>query len=91
MQLWQFDRSDSSGSLSLDMNKGGLILTRIMLGYYLINNEHLVLDSTIHKLNGIHYVSITRERKVERLILAEESSDDCWPDDDLLGSISRWR
>ena len=69
MRLWQFDRLGSSGSLSFDINKDGFMFTRVMLGFYLMNDEHLGLDSTIRQLNGKRYINITREGKVERLIL----------------------
>lgn len=69
MRLWQFDRLGSSASLSFDINKDGFIFTRVMLGYYLMNDEHLGIDSTIQQLDGKRYVNITREGKAERLVL----------------------
>ena len=42
-----------------------------MLGYYLMNDEHLGLDPTIQQLDGKRYVNITREGQVERLILTK--------------------
>lgn len=71
MRLWQFDRSGSSGSLSFDINQDGFMFTRVMLGYYLMNDEHLGLDPTIQQLDGKRYVNITRKGQVERLILTK--------------------
>lgn len=71
MRLWQFDRSGSSGSLSFDINKDGFMFTRVMLGYYLMNDEQLGLDPTIQQLDDKRYVNITREGQVERLILTK--------------------
>lgn len=71
MRLWQFDRSGSSGSYSFDINKDGFKFTFVMLGYYLMNDEQLGLDSTIQQLDGKPYVNITRNGKLERLILTK--------------------
>ncbi len=72
MRLWQFDRSGSSGSSSFNINEDGFKLTRVMLGYFLMNNEQLGLDPTIQQSNGKRYMEITRNSKIERLILTED-------------------
>ncbi|KAL8669127.1 MAG: hypothetical protein Q9168_006267 [Polycauliona sp. 1 TL-2023] len=72
MRLWHFDRSGSSGSSSFDINLDGLKFIRVMLGYHLMNNKQLGLDPTIQQFDGQRYVEITRDDKIERLILIEE-------------------
>lgn len=72
MRLWHFDRSGSSGSSSFDINQDGLKFVRVMLGYHLMDDKQLGIDPTIQQLNGQHYVEITRDDKIERLILTEE-------------------
>lgn len=72
MRLWHFDRSGSSGSSSFDINQNGFKFIRVMLGYHLMNDKQLGLDPTIQQLNGQRYLEITRNDKIERLILTEE-------------------
>jgi len=72
MRLWQFDRSGSSGSSSFDINQDGFKFTRVMLGYSLMNDEQLGFDPTIQQSNGKRYLKITRNNKIERLILTED-------------------
>lgn len=68
MRLWQFDRLGSSGSCPFDINADEFKFTHVMLGYYLINDEQLGLDSTTQQLDGKRYVKIIRKDKVEQLI-----------------------
>jgi len=72
MRLWQFDRSGSSASSSFDINEDGFKFTRVMLGYFLMNNEQLGLDPTTQQADGKRYMEITRNDKIERLILTED-------------------
>jgi len=72
MRLWQFDRSGSSGSSSFNINEDGFTFTRVMLGYFLMNDEQLGLDPTIQQSDGKRYMEITRNDKIERLILTED-------------------
>ena len=71
MRLWHFDRSGSSGSSSFDINQDGLTFTQVMLSYYLMTDEQLGLDPTIHGSEGKRSVEITRDGQVERLILTK--------------------
>ena len=71
MRLWQFDRLGSSGSCSFDINEDGFKFTHVMIGYHLMNDEQLGLDSAIQQSDGKRYVEITRKYKVERLILTK--------------------
>ena len=72
MRLWHFDRLSSSGSSSFDINKDGFKFTYVMLSYVLMNNEQLGLDPTIQQSDGKRYMEITRNGKIERLILTED-------------------
>lgn len=72
MRLWQFDRSGSPGSSSFDINEDGFIFLYVMLGYYLMNDEQLGSDPTIHQSDGKRYLEITRYDKVERLVLTKD-------------------
>ena len=72
MRLWQFDRSGSSGSCSFDINEDGDKFIRVMLGYCLMNDSQLGLDPTIRQADGKRYMEITRNDKIERLILTED-------------------
>ena len=69
MRLWHFDRSGACGSSSFDINQDGLTFIRVMLGYYLMNDKQLGLDSTIQGPERQRYMEITRNGQVERLIL----------------------
>jgi hypothetical protein len=71
MRLWQFDRSGSSGSCSFDINEEGLEFVKIMLGFYLMDDEQLGFDPTIKQSDGKRYIEITRNDQVERLVLVE--------------------
>lgn len=59
MCLWQFDRLGSSASFSFDINEDGFKFTRVMLGYFLMNDEQLGLDPMIQQLDGKRYMEIT--------------------------------
>jgi len=72
MRLWQFDRSGSSGSSSFNINEDGFRFIHVMLGYCLMNDEQLGLDPTIQQSDGKRYLEITRNDKIERLILTED-------------------
>ena len=72
MRLWHFDRSGSSGSTSFDINEDGLLFVRIMLGYYLMNDEQLGFDPTIRSVDGKRWIDITRHGKTERLFIEED-------------------
>ena len=72
MRLWHFDWSGSSGSSSFDIDQDGLKFVRVMLDYHLMNDKQLGLDPTIQQFDGQRYVEITRDDKIERLILTEE-------------------
>lgn len=73
MRLWQFDRSGSSGSASFDINIDGLQFIRILLGFYLMNNEQLGFDPTVQHLeNGERYIDIFRADRTERLTILGE-------------------
>ena len=71
MRLWHFDRSGACGSSSFDINQDGLAFIRVMLGYYLMTDEQLGLDSTIQGPEGKRYVEIIRDSQVERLVLTK--------------------
>ncbi len=72
MRLWQFDRSGSSGSSSFDINDDGFRFIHVMLGYFLMDDTQLGLDPTIQQSDGKRYMEITRNDKIERLILTED-------------------
>jgi len=72
MRLWQFDRSGSSGSSSFNINEDGFKFIHVMLGYCLMNDTQLGLDPTIQQADGKRYMEITRNYKIERLILTED-------------------
>ena len=73
MRLWQFDRSGSSGSASFDINNDGLQFVRILLGFYLMNNEQLGFDPTVQHLeHGERYIDIFRAGRTERLVILEQ-------------------
>jgi hypothetical protein len=74
MRLWQFDRSGCSGSLSFDIHKDGLQFTRVVLGYLMMNETQLGFDPTIQQANDRHYVEITRNGQMERLIIEKRVS-----------------
>ena len=71
-RLWQFDRSGSSGSTSFDVNKDGHRFVRVMLGYYLMNEEQLGFDPTIHREKGKRWIEITRNGSTECLFVESE-------------------
>ena len=43
-----------------------------MLDYHLMNDKQLDLDSTIQQFDDQRYVKITRDDKIERLILIKK-------------------
>ncbi len=70
MRLWQFNRSGSFESSSFNINEDGFKFTRVMLGYFLMNDEQLGLDPTIPP-------PATRESALSRnsMTLPKASSD----------------
>ena len=72
LRLWQFDRSGSSGSTSFDVNKDGHRFVRVMLGYYLMSDEQLGFDPTIHREGGKRWIEIRRNGSTERLFVESE-------------------
>ena len=69
LRLWHFDRSGSSGSESFSINDDGYKFVRVMLGYFIMNDEQLGFDPTIHREDGKRWIEITREGKIERLFI----------------------
>ena len=72
LRLWQFDRSGSSASASFDVNKDGHRFVRVMLGYYLMSEEQLGFDPTIHCEDGKRWIEITQKGLTERLLVESE-------------------
>lgn len=69
MRLWEFDRIGGIASAPFDINKGGLRLVSVVLGLLWIGKEQLRFDPTIVELDGVRYMTITRDGRDERLIL----------------------
>ena len=72
LRLWQFDRSGSSASTSFDINEAGDRFVHVMLGYYLMSEEQLGFDPTIHRADGRHWIEIRRNNSTERLFVESE-------------------
>lgn len=69
MRLWEFDRLGGIASLPFDINKDGLRLVSVTLGYLWMSNEQLGFDPTIFESNGKRYIDIVRNDQKERLIM----------------------
>jgi Fungal protein kinase len=71
MRLWEFDRLGGIASSSFDIHEDSLQFVSVMLGYLWMNDEQLGFDPTFTKVDGIQYVTITRNGQLERLIIVE--------------------
>ena len=71
MRLWEFDRAGMFGSEKFDINKDGLRLVKIILGFLSMNEEQLGFDPTITTAGGKRFIQIERNGQQERFIIEE--------------------
>ena len=69
MRLWEFNRLGGIASSPLDINTEGLRIVSTILGYLWMNNEQLGFDPTISEDGGRRYMAVTRNGKLERLVI----------------------
>lgn len=77
MRLWEFDRAGGIASNPFDINKDGLQFVSVVLGYLLMDAEHLGFDPTILEIEGKKYIDIKRDGQDERFILDSVYQQPC--------------
>jgi Fungal protein kinase len=71
MRLWEFDRLGGIASSPFDIKKEGLQFISAVLGYLWMNEEQLGFDPTILESDDKRFIEITRNDKIERLVIVE--------------------
>ncbi|KAI9727184.1 MAG: hypothetical protein M1834_008492 [Cirrosporium novae-zelandiae] len=69
LRLWEFDRLGGIASPSFDIQKDGMKLVFVMLGYLWMNEEELGFDPSVSRENDTRYLEISNNSQMERLCL----------------------